>query len=603
MKKTAKVILSAILVLSMVLSIGTVAFAGEKKIDAVQVADFAQATAAVSVKDLEKDEVYPTIVIHGIGQADTYLLDDKGDYVYDKNGERITGWPIYVAIEPVVKTLLIPLLLSLGFQCDLGLMDAAYEAVSNAMDHLTFNPDGTPKNQFEVESYGNRSIADCTDEEKETIYGNVPLRDLTARTGEENLYYFAYNSFGDIYTIVDELEVLIEKAKRDTGKDKVNLIPISLGGAIAVGYVGEHPQGEDINKLVFIVPAADGSEIVGKLMLGQVDLSDTGLYRDMFTKLVGTDDYTGWLINIAIRILPKNMLKEFLKTAVKAFTDAGLSKVPTMWGLVPSSMFDELAEIYLQEDTVLNAKIRKFHDAQLNFLDNLKTYSSNGVKIYDICGYGLELYSLVASDCNSDKIIHSSSTSLGATFSKVNETLGEGYEQKYYKEYNMISPDNQVDASTCAFPLTTWFFANQDHEKLARNDVVIRLATEIIIAKDMNVYSTTEYPQFNGHRNSRDLGEYLEFAKTIDQSNLTPEQVQKLQTAIENGERVYAATIIVDGECENAEKQLYDVFVELGLREAKDETLDNILLFVCKLASELLYNFFGPRGFSDLYGV
>ncbi len=603
MKKTLKAVLSVVLVFAMVAGIGTVAFATENSIDVIQVADFDKATQAISAKDLEKDEVYPSIIIHGIGQADTYMLDENGNHALDEEGEEFTGWPIHIVVKPMVVTLLAPLLLSIGFQRDLGLMDAAYEAVYNAMDHLAYNDDGTPKNQFEVESYGGRSLKECTQEEKDIIYDNVPLMDYTDRVGEENLYYFTYNSFGDIYSIVDDLEALIAKVKKETGKDKVNLIPISLGGAIAVGYVGEHPQGEDIHKLVFIVPAADGSEIVGKLMLGEVDVSDAGLYRDMFTKLVGEDDYTGWLINVAIRILPKNMLKDFLKTIVKAFTDSSLARIPTMWGLVPSSMFDALAEIYLQEDTVLNAKIRKFHDAQLAFLDNLQNYAKNGVKIYDINGYGLELYSLVASDCNSDKIIHSSSTSLGATFSKVHETLGSDYKQQKYTEYNLISPDGQVDASTCAFPFTTWFFANQDHEELANNDVVIRLATEILIAKDMNVYSTPEYPQFNGHRNSGDLQDYIKYAKTIDQTTLTAEQAQKLNAAIENGEKVLAATIIVDGECENAEQQLKDVFVELGYREAEDTTKDEILLVVFKLTSELLYNFFGPRGFSDARGV
>ena len=603
MKKTVKIILSVVLTLSMIIGIGTVSFAVEKPIDVIQAADLSQAAEALGANGIEQDEVYPSIIIHGIGQAKTYMLDENGSHAYDDEGDEFTGWPIHIVVKPIVITLLLPLLLSLGFQRDLGLMEASYKAVYDAMNHLAYNDDGTPKNKFEVESYGGRSIAECTQEEKDTIYDNVPLTDYASRAGEENLYYFAYDSFGDIYSIVDDLEALIEKVKKDTGKDKVNLVPISLGGAIAVGYIGEHPQGEDIHKLVFIVPAADGSEIVGKLMLGEVDLSDSGLYRDMFTKLVGTDDYMGWLINVAVRLLPKSMLKDFFKTVVKAFTDSALSRIPTMWGLVPNSMFDALAQIYLQEDTVLNAKIRKFHDAQTAFLDNLKTCSQNGVKIYDINGYGLELYSLVDSDCNSDKIIHSSSTSLGATFSKVNETLGDDYKQQKYTEYDLISPDRQVDASTCAFPFTTWFFANQDHEKLSYNDVVIRLATEILMAKDMNIYTTPDYPQFNGHRNSSDLADYLEAAKKIDVSSITTEQAHKLNAAIENGEKVLKATIIVDGECEKAEKQLYDVFIEIGIREADNSIKDKVLLVVFKTLSEVIYKFFGPRGFSDPYGV
>ena len=260
------------------------------------------------VDELEKDEVYPTILIHGIGQAKTFMLDGEGNDAVDPDGKKITGWPLYFYVPELVIKLIVPIILSLITQKDCGLSKTAYNAVYDALEYIAYNEDGTPKNDFRVENYGNRSVAECTEEEKETIYDHVPIKGYTDVVGEENLYYFAYNSFGDMYEIVDNLEKLIEKAKKDTGKDKVNLLPISLGGAVSVAYVGEHPQGEDINKIVLVVPAADGSEIVGKIMLGQLDYSDEGLYRNMFTKLCGVDSYTGWLINIAIRVLPKNVV-------------------------------------------------------------------------------------------------------------------------------------------------------------------------------------------------------------------------------------------------------------------------------------------------------
>ena len=57
------------------------------------------------------------------------------------------------------------------------------------------------------------------------------------------------------------------------------------------------------------------------------------------------------------------------------------------------------------------------------------------------------------------------------------------------------------------------------------------------------------------------------------------------------------------GEAEAAENELYNALADIGLREKKDDTMDNILLVVCKTASELIYRYFGPRGFSDPYGV
>ncbi|HAX84023.1 MAG TPA: hypothetical protein DCY15_06060, partial [Ruminococcaceae bacterium] len=494
---------------------------------------------------------------------------------------------------------IVPIMLSLITQKDCGLSKMAYNAVYDAMEYIAYNEDGSPKNDFRVENYGNRSVAECTEEEKETIYDHVPIKGYTDVVGEENLYYFAYNSFGDMYEIVDELEELIEKAKKDTGKDKVNLLPISLGGAVSVAYVGEHPQGEDINKIVLVVPAADGSEIVGKIMLGQLDYSDAGLYRNMFTKLVGEDNYTGWLINIGIRVLPKKVVIGLLDGVASGLADSALARVTTMWGLVPSSMYDELAEKYLVKGTKFAEDVERFHNAQINYKKNLKNYAANGVKIYDICGYGLELYSLIDSDSNSDKIIHSASTSLGATFSKVNEKLPKGYTQKAYKDTNFISPDGQVDASTCAFPYTTWFFGNQDHEKLARNDVVISLAMKLLIVKEMDVFTTVEYPQFNGHRNTRDLKKYIAEAEKVDLSTLSPEDSERLSKALADAKAILATTIVIEGKEEAAEAELYDALAEIGVYEKKNTAKDDALLFVCKTASELLYYFFGPRGFGE----
>ncbi|MCQ2485028.1 MAG: lysophospholipase [Clostridia bacterium] len=599
MKKVTTKVISLILSVALILSTFTVVFAhAEAKITTVS--SLNEAAGVVSAKDFPRDEVYPSIIIHGIGQADTYMVDENGDRVLDRNGEAITGWPVHVDAMELVKGLLVPLILSVIFQRDIGLTAATHKVASDLLSDLAYNEDATPTHSYQVEGYDNKCFAECTQEQKDTIFRNVPLQDYAEAVGEENLYYFAYDSFGDIYDIVDQLEAIIEKAKRETGKDKVNLVPISLGGAVSVAYVGEHPDGADLNKIVFIVPALDGSEIVGKVMLGQLDYSDEGIYRTMFTKLVGEDDYTGWLINIVLRLLPKQLFIDMFAQVAEGLTEGTLSRVTTMWGLVPSSMYDELAARYLTPGTELTRRVEKFHNAQINMVKNLKSYEANGIGIYDVCGYGLQLYSLIDSDSNSDKIIHSSSTSIGATFSKVGETLPDGYVQKAYPEYNFISPDRQVDASTCAFPMTTWFFGGQDHESIGANDVVVRLASFILVAaKDVNVFSTSDYPQFNTHRRTDDLADTVKFAKTVDLSTLDAGTADRLQKAISAAEINLAKTVIVVGETEAAEAELEAALIEAGAKEKGNDTLDKILLFLCKGTSEALYYFWGPRGFFE----
>ena len=119
----------------------------------------------------------------------------------------------------------------------------------------------------------------------------------------------------------------------------------------------------------------------------------------------------------------------------------------------------------------------------------------------------------------------------------------------------------------------------------------------------MNVFTTVEYPQFNGHRNTHDLIKYISEAEEVDLSTLSAEDAEKLTAALDRAKAVLATTIIVEGEAEAAENELYNALADIGLREKQDDTMDNILLVVCKTASELIYRYFGPRGFSDPYGV
>ena len=115
----------------------------------------------------------------------------------------------------------------------------------------------------------------------------------------------------------------------------------------------------------------------------------------------------------------------------------------------------------------------------------------------------------------------------------------------------------------------------------------------------MDVFTTVEYPQFNGHRNTRDLKKYIAEAEKVDLSTLTPEEAERLSTALANAKAILDTTIVVEGEEEAAEEELYNALAEIGVYEKKDTTKDDALLFVCKTASELLYYLFGPRGFGE----
>ena len=87
-KKVVSVILSSIICVS-----SCIIFASaENKPTTVEVNSFEAATQELTnqkhVDELEADEVYPTIIIHGIGQATTYMLDEDGNDAVDPDGVK-----------------------------------------------------------------------------------------------------------------------------------------------------------------------------------------------------------------------------------------------------------------------------------------------------------------------------------------------------------------------------------------------------------------------------------------------------------------------------------------------------------------------------------
>ena len=90
---------------------------------------------------------------------------------------------------------------------------------------------GEPCGYVEIETYPH-SLAECTEEQRQYIFDCIPMQELGKTVGFKNMYYYAYNSFGNAIDMINGLYNFIQLVKQQTGKDKVNIIPISMGGAI-----------------------------------------------------------------------------------------------------------------------------------------------------------------------------------------------------------------------------------------------------------------------------------------------------------------------------------------------------------------------------------
>ena len=548
----------------------------------------------------------PAIVVPGIGQSNVWALDKNGDYLLDSDGDRISCFPAVFNVGSIVAKVLVPALLTLTLQSDIGLSGALCSVVLDAFAVNLCDENGKNTGNIEVEKYL-YSVAECSEYEKEQIYDNIPLQAFAQIAGEDHLYYFAYNSFGNNADTVKELYEYIQMVKKETGHDKVNIVPISMGGSLANALLDYYPDVmNDLNKVVYIVPALNGSTIVGDLYTKNFAFFDTDfLYNGFLEALMDEEDAR--MIEVIARILPDQVLSKVLKKVANCLVEDVAANITSLWGLCPKEYYPEAAEALLGSKPEIKKQTDRYYQAQCNSLDNIQKLVDNGVQVFNIVDYDVPLYLIGNSwnDDNADGVIHLSSTAMGVHSAICGETLGEGYQQANTskncsdKSHNHISPDNVVDASTGLLPDHTFYFDGQNHEQTARNDAIIALATKLLATNDIqDVYSSEDFPQFNGRRDPRALkNNYIPTAKSVDTSALSEADAKELAEAIAEAEAFVNATACYDGQQEEIEERLINILVKVGAREA--EVPEEPSTFFTNL-SLWLYDNYGPNGFVEM---
>lgn len=561
-------------------------------------------------------EYCPSVVIPGVFQSQTRMYDDDGNVVLDKEGKPLTQLFVNVSTKDILRyaaKAILPLTLSLALQADVGLSKTVAHIVTDVLKNNAKDNEGNHIENIDVIRYP-MSVARCTPEGKEFIYRTIPLEQYSEIAGEDHLYFFTYDSFASVSELADELFAFIQNVKKETGHDKINLVPISQGGSIANELLERYRDelARDLNRLIYIVPAVDGSYVIGKIFSGTLTLRDTDLYRDMFPRLFKDEDEKAMAygLNLAIRLLPKRTVHNIINRTVDELRNSILVNATCMWALTPSSEYDTLYARYLTDGTreKLRAELEFFHRAQLNAVDNILYLQDSGVKVFDLCNYDHYFYPIIDGweTYNADGVIQLDSTSIGATSCPIHETLPADYEQK--NTYctcggNHISPDRKVDASTGALCETTFYFDEGDHERTGGNDVIIGLAVALLTDENFNDVHTypDRYPQFNTARVTKNLRGTLNWARKIDRSSLSADDAAELTAAIQECDDMLAETVVDLEETKRAEQRLDAILVKIGKKDPPKELTasQKKLGDLMEKLSAWAYRVIGPRGFSD----
>lgn len=534
------------------------------------------------VGDYDRDT--PIIIVHGMSQNNTYLLNEDGTRMTDDKGDYITGWPLEIDIMGLLKNALVPLIASVVSRSDAGLTDAMRKGAYEGLYAIHKDNEGNYVTPVEVPCY-ECPMSELPEDLKAEYYEFLRLQGLAEIVGEENIYYFGYDSFGDVIGETEKLHHFIhDVVLPQTGAEQVRLCNISLGGTIGVNYLETYPEDYFlIKRMLFVIPAIDGSDIIGDLLTNNVSVlyDNEMLYSKFLPSLLG-ETPLAYLLNVVLRILPTDVMQSALGGLVEGVVESGVRTTTIMWALCPTDYYEEAREKWLSDDeyALIREKVDYYMQARENFGENLYKLMENGTEVFDIVCYGGGMFPLCRdyNVTNGDGIVHSTSASMGATFANVGETLPEDYVAAgtYCNNpaHNHISPDRTVDPTTGLLPCTTWYIKNQDHEKLPNNDVALKMAFDIMTDDAIvDVYSRPDvYPQYNEGRLVNKVREYLEIWETADKSQLSDADIAYVQKAVDEINKQLSETIVVTEKWKAAEEELKVALVSVGLMENPDPT-------------------------------
>ncbi len=533
----------------------------------------------------------PLIVLPGINHSPTYLYDENDKPVMDSKGEKQIGGTLLILntddlLKKILPKALFSLLATIATQHNILLDKVAYEAAATAFSIQKCNDEGNYVNNLKTQRW-NYPLSQMTEDEVNWVYRMVPMQRIVDIIGADHTYFYTFNLVGDPMQSAKELDEYIDMVKKQTGHDKVDLLPVSLGGTILTAYLDAYGH-KDINSIVGVVACLNGTDIVADLMARDFNISDEYLHHEYIPTILKESNgrgTLGYLINCILHILPQAGFNALLTGAMSGLLDTMVLNCPQMWAMVPSYRYDALASRYLSAKPVLKAKTDRFQQARLNLKQNVLDAVADGVKVNFISGSGLafgeEMYtffSIMSSSgkVNSEGIINLSSTALGTTGTVGGATIAkQAHDNPDYPGYSYLSPDGTIDISTAVLPDNTWVFLKQYHE-VGNNDVVLNLAKALLLGEIENVHSNpAKYPQYNYFCNTKTLRRWRinDGKEALKKTDLSEEDRAEIVAAIAQAEAVLEMTVADQTAVEAAQARLDTILYKVGqLTPPKEES-------------------------------
>ena len=337
---------------------------------------------------------------------------------------------------------------------------------------------------------------------------NVPRG---GRHGPDSDYYFDYDFRLDPYEHADRLRAFIEQVKALTGHDSVKLKCSSMGGVVLSAYLDKYGH-DGVDVILCRCCPLWGTAVAGEAFCGRIELNAAALTRygeDAIPYLETgfADDFIeGSLYGLLGALKAAGIIDALCALGDRAIKAVGdkvfrealipvFGTMPGLWSFVPEEYFAEAVRFMnVPAEGGLRDRIFAYRNAMAHIAGNLKAAENDGVRLCLICGYNVQRPPLVTLwRATSDGTVDTKYASLGATCGNVKEPLDDAY-LSGLENRDYLSPDNMIDASTCALPECTWFVRDWLH--CNGNAGIDALFGLVMTGDEVSVTAFEAYPQF-----------------------------------------------------------------------------------------------------------
>lgn len=500
MKRTIKKSLSLLLVLIMVMSLAVPAFAKPTE------------WISQSLSDI------PVIRISGDGEK---LVDENGNKVFhykdfasilgDDDEEEEEDSTLLTSIANILMPFLVDGLLNDNW-------DPYYKNLQAEISELFENSllDKNGNAQF-----GTGLRQERIDKMNNTRHNDQAWRnpDRTIKYYVHDRYWFYYDWRLDPIESAAELKSFIDDILASTGCDEVGIVASCLGTNVVTAYLAVYPEhaAKSIRGIAYDGSVVGGAEMLSEAISGKFNVDAAAINRTLKDcAAIGMFDIDGF-INTTIEMLDRTGVldsvigktKEWIYyKLVEGVTSAlALSTFytwPNYWACVSPEDY-ETAKNYVfgpkgsekrTEYAGLIAKLDNYDRVVRQRIPEILTNAvSSGVNFGVISKYGFQTLPICETNyLVSDQFASVGRSSFGATTGTIYNDLTDDYiasrVEKGFGRY--ISPDKQIDASTCLFPNQTWFIKGSSHSNWS--DWELRHLYDIASSKEQLTIDNSTWP-------------------------------------------------------------------------------------------------------------